>query len=1010
LTTSQAFIGNSGRGTIDQSAGSYVAQGQGLRLGLQSGGSGTYNLSGDGSLETFNTYVGNNGTGNFNQSGGSHLIAEGGSQLYLGFLQDSVGTYTLSGGSLSASEHEFVGYIGTGNFVHSGGTNTIPGVLEIGTGLDGTGTYTLSGSGQVSAGQILVGDNGTGSFNQSGGSVTTPSMSVGYLATALGTYSLSNGTLSVGNQVVGQVAAGTESQSGGTFVQNGGSHYVGALYVAANAGGTGSYTLNGGSLVTSANASIGYEGTGNFAQGQGSHTAGIINLGNLAGSRGTYSVNGGIVNAGDMHIGGSADGAGGTGLFSISGSNTNVTVSGTIKVHNTPNTSLNLNGGTLNVGAIDVGGVPSKFNWSGGTLNITGDVVWSAGEPANSTGAIFGANLQLASNRTLRVTGDETIGGNGQFTLTMVGTATHTVTGTLTLMPGGTILGSNSSTLGYANFVQAGGTIQSFFRNTANFHHQSGTIQAQFVNAGTLSIASTMTVNGQMQNEGSVTVGGGQTLSVLSQFTNSGNFTLAGGTLGQTGGAFTNLPGGVLTAHGTINGQLANQGTLIVDGVLNLTGSSPITNTGVIQGAGTIANTTGSSINNNAGGAINATTPGGTLAINQLGQQQAGATITIGPTSTLSITNQWSNAGLVTLQGPSARLTGGGIINNTGTIQGAGTVTAQLPTSLGGIVRSSGGELIFTANSIQNSPSGQIQVTAGSSMMFLQGLSFNSGTISVTGGVFDNNNRTLSNSGTINGHGTVRTGGLTNQSGRIIAVGGGDMEIFGNVINNGVVNIQTGRTAYFFNPVSGSGSFTGGGTAVFLASLSPGNSPGSVSFGGNAELVGGTSLNIELGGIAPGTGYDRIQVAGRLSIGGILSLSLINGFAPSAGDTFDILDWGTLDGTFSDVVLPNLGATKAWDTSSLYTSGVLSVLSVALPGDHNLDGTVDAADYVMWRKTNVGGAQGYTDWYANFGASSGGGGSADRAAQATVPEPAAAAFLLSGLLVACAVRRNERGC
>jgi len=38
-------------------------------------------------------------------------------------------------------------------------------------------------------------------------------------------------------------------------------------------------------------------------------------------------------------------------------------------------------------------------------------------------------------------------------------------------------------------------------------------------------------------------------------------------------------------------------------------------------------------------------------------------------------------------------------------------------------------------------------------------------------------------------------------------------------------------------------------------------------------------------------------------------------------------------------------------------------------GDYNKNGVVDAADYVVWRKTNINGAQGYTDWRANFGKS-----------------------------------------
>jgi hypothetical protein len=40
--------------------------------------------------------------------------------------------------------------------------------------------------------------------------------------------------------------------------------------------------------------------------------------------------------------------------------------------------------------------------------------------------------------------------------------------------------------------------------------------------------------------------------------------------------------------------------------------------------------------------------------------------------------------------------------------------------------------------------------------------------------------------------------------------------------------------------------------------------------------------------------------------------------------------------------------------------------SGGLTGDYNGDGKVDAADYVVWRKTNINGQQGYNDWRANF--------------------------------------------
>ncbi len=63
-----------------------------------------------------------------------------------------------------------------------------------------------------------------------------------------------------------------------------------------------------------------------------------------------------------------------------------------------------------------------------------------------------------------------------------------------------------------------------------------------------------------------------------------------------------------------------------------------------------------------------------------------------------------------------------------------------------------------------------------------------------------------------------------------------------------------------------------------------------------------------------------------------------------------------------------------------------------------------AGDYAYWLKTNINGAQGYTDWLNNFGESqpgAGGGGAAG------VPEPGSMALVFVGL-VAAAVRRGNR--
>ena len=57
-----------------------------------------------------------------------------------------------------------------------------------------------------------------------------------------------------------------------------------------------------------------------------------------------------------------------------------------------------------------------------------------------------------------------------------------------------------------------------------------------------------------------------------------------------------------------------------------------------------------------------------------------------------------------------------------------------------------------------------------------------------------------------------------------------------------------------------------------------------------------------------------------------------------------------------------------------------------LDGDFNGDGKVDAADYVVWRKTD-GTLAGYNEWRTNFGAMSGAGAIASDAGLRAVPEP-----------------------
>lgn len=74
-------------------------------------------------------------------------------------------------------------------------------------------------------------------------------------------------------------------------------------------------------------------------------------------------------------------------------------------------------------------------------------------------------------------------------------------------------------------------------------------------------------------------------------------------------------------------------------------------------------------------------------------------------------------------------------------------------------------------------------------------------------------------------------------------------------------------------------------------------------------------------------------------------------------------------------------------------------------GDYNGDNVVNAADYAVWRKTNVYGAQGYTLWRNNYGNVYGGSG----LSAASVPEPATVVLAsLSIVGLAVGMRRSAR--
>ncbi len=177
---------------------------------------------------------------------------------------------------------------------------------------------------------------------------------------------------------------------------------------------------------------------------------------------------------------------------------------------------------------------------------------------------------------------------------------------------------------------------------------------------------------------------------------------------------------------------------------------------------------------------------------------------------------------------------------------------------------------------------------------------------------------------------------------------------------------------------------------------------GAMTLGDGSELafaLGGTTRST--GTTAPGQ-YGALN-AGAALLNGKLTVGLTGGFAPMLGNQFQVISATSATGAFDLITLPTLASGLSWNVTSNTAGVLLRVAAASLLGDYNGDGKVNAADYVVWRK-NHGTAADYTTWRRNFGRmTSGSGGSAEAA-------PEASAVVIAGGLLPfwCTVRRRRQ--
>ena len=112
----------------------------------------------------------------------------------------------------------------------------------------------------------------------------------------------------------------------------------------------------------------------------------------------------------------------------------------------------------------------------------------------------------------------------------------------------------------------------------------------------------------------------------------------------------------------------------------------------------------------------------------------------------------------------------------------------------------------------------------------------------------------------------------------------------GTILNGGALSIANSQALG-----QGNVSVTGG----TLQSSGPNNL---IQVGGNYTQTGNGNLSLRIGGALPGN-FDRLAVVGKATLGGRLTLTATNGFAPKVGSTpiTIITAGGGVTGTFSSV-------------------------------------------------------------------------------------------------------------
>jgi hypothetical protein len=815
-----------------------------------------------------------------------------------------------------------------GSSLKSGGSLTNAGYLQIGNSgimtastVNVTGTFTNTGGrlvvdgGNVTAGSALLNVSGAASGTLTGSYVMNPNG--GSAAVEWG----SGGVTSIGD---GSSHSGSVALNGkNAFLKIGAAPSNSALTTLSTIASNGELDMDAGVPVTTSGALT-------------INSGGVLRIDNFSAGGSSLTSKGSLTNNGYLQVGNSGLSSpatlnvaaaltnGGNGSVVVDGGNTG------------GNAVINMTGPTIaNAGSINLNG-----NIGNDTLQIGANVT------ASGTGAIklsnIATNLITGTSPTFTLTNATTIQGSGTMSnmgIVNTGTIAANQSTPLLILPSslrlnnkGTLSVSPGDTMQIG--TSAGGALTNLSGTTltGGTYTVSGTMQFGAGGTSIVTDAANITLIGASSQI--IDFGSNNVLAKLATVSSGSSFNLGAARSFTTVGNFTN--NGTLTVGGgdtfKVNGNLTNfSGTTLTGGTYNVGGTLSFNSANIVTNAASITLTGASSkiLSNTA-----------TNALANFATNNAGATFALGAGRSFTTAGNFTNNGTLTVgSGDTFKVNGnltnfsgttltGGIYNVTGTLQfnGANILTNAANITLSGTTfkildQSSNNGIAKFAN---NNNFGTFALASNAALTTAGGNFTNSGTFTV------NKGSTFTVGGS--GFNFTQTAGTSTVDGTLQGASTGTLSLNG-------------------------GSLFGGGTLGYAVTdkgiITPGDSStktGILTVSTTYTQNSAGALDISIGGATQGTQYDELKVTSTAALNGTLTVSLVNSFTPTVGQTFDIVHGSSLTGAFSKINGLSINGSEHFSLSQTATDIVLTVVNGAAAGP---DAAIRPSLVPRWRRAVV---------------------------------------------------------